>query len=569
MPSFEHNKIAEQLIKLDELPSGKEATSEWIKAEEHLKFLESNTKSQEIVVYGAPEYSFVYSMVVPEEFIEPLDKDDLLGWSVTPYVSAASYVWGGGRDDVWVERGASGVDSKILAKGSHLIYGRTFEGWSGEDRDYFELSQEYAHLEGLHWRPEQRGYCKFDEQGDLKPIVSITKRNSINEISLVTFDRASLDSYLAASNQVLVRLFDFTLLDRSNFSSWGSGDETVVSGSDMLFYRQKIHGAAAYTRGVQIVRPRRSKSLILSDMKGGFSGEKDKNHLEFIAYDWRNHRVRKISTDPNETVNYFEAENNDLPFELSPAFFKPEVLLKYKADKDKYTVGERGIHCRAAWSLKAFDVNEAGQVFAYICYLCRLPESELLHWLSYNEEPKASISKRAFTNDFEGQFVSFIDPLEKIKNISRDWNRSKHSWWKLKDDGLIDNATVPLTSSRDEWGESFLSLTQLINEGFVVKDLREWLREKNVAFVKQEGSLSLLEKIINSNEDVEEPLRLTGLRTAQLIRTKAKGHSVKKDAEQLSMDALSEHETYASHFRHVCETICDELEIIQSQLESD
>ncbi len=567
MPSFEHKKIAEKLVNLDKLPSEKKTMAEWVQAEAHLGFLENNTKSQEIVVYGAAEYSFVYGMVVPEEFMNPLDKDDLLGWSVNPYVSAASYVWGGGRDDIWVERGASGTGSKILAKGSHLIYGRTFEGWSGEDRDYFELSQEYAHLEGLHWRPEQRGYCKFDEQGDLKPCVSITKRNSINEISLVTFDRSSLDSYLAASNQVLVRLFDFTLLDRSNFSSWGGGDEAILDINGTLFYRQKINGDAAYTRGVQIVRPRRSKSLIFSDMKGGFYGEKDTNHFEFIAYDWRNHRVRKISTDPKETVNYFETENNDLPFELSPAFFKPEVLLKYKADKDKYTIGERDIHCRAAWYLEAFDVNEAGQVFAYMCYLRRLPESELLHWLSYNEEPKASISKRAFVNDFEGQFVSFVDPLEKIKNFSRDWNRNKHSWWKLKDDRLIDNATVPLTSSRDEWAESFLALTQLIHEGFVVKDLRERLRERSITFDKQEGSLSLLEKVINSNEEIEEPLKLNGLRTAQLIRTKAKGHSAKSDAEQLSMDALSEHETYASHFRHICEIICDELEIVQSQFE--
>ncbi|MEW8002424.1 MAG: hypothetical protein AB2827_06535 [Candidatus Thiodiazotropha sp.] len=568
MPSFEHKKIAEQLVRLDELPSGKEAMAEWVQAEAHLKFLESNKNSQEIVIYGSPEYSFIYSMVVPEEILEPLDKTDLLGWSVNPYVSAASYVWGGGRDDVWVERGSSGVGSKVLAKGSHLIYGRTFEGWNGEDRDYFELSQEYAHLEGLHWRPEQRGYCRFDEQGDLKPVVSITKRNSKNEISLVTFDRLSIDSYLAASRQVLVRLFDFTLLDRSNFSSWGNGDETVINSSDALFYRQRIHGNAAYTRGVQIIKPKRPKSVIFSDMKGEFYSEKEKNHIGFIAYDWRNSRVREISTDPEDTVNYFEAENNDLPFELSPAFFKPEVLLKYKADKDKYTVGERDIHCRAAWYLEAFDVNEAGQVFAYICYLRRLPESELLHWKSYNEPPKAPISERAYTNDFEGQWVSYTDPLEDIKKICREWERKRYSWWKLKDDRLIENATVPHTASRDEWGESFLALTQLVNEGFVVKPLRELLRENSVTFDKQEGSLSLLEKLINLDESIEEPIRLSGLRTAQLIRTKAKGHSAKNDSEKLSMDALSEHETYGSHFRYICEIISDELEIIQSKLES-
>ncbi|MFT5520133.1 MAG: hypothetical protein ACI9IA_000721 [Enterobacterales bacterium] len=75
-------------------------------------------------------------------------------------------------------------------------------------------------------------------------------------------------------------------------------------------------------------------------------------------------------------------------------------------------------------------------------------------------------------------------------------------------------------------------------------------------------------KVVILDESIEETIRLTGLRRAQLIRTKAKSHSVKSDAEKLSMDALNEHKTYASHFRHVCEIISNELNIIQSQLES-
>jgi hypothetical protein len=420
----------------------------------------------------------------------------------------------------------------------------------------------------LHWRPEQRGYCRFDENGDLAPVVSVTTPTSGTKISLVTFNRASIDDYLAASNQVLVRLFDFTLLNRSKFSSWGEEKENFFDGSEEIFYKQKICGPAAYTRGVQIIRPRRPKPDIFSAMKGRGGGTDGKNHVEFIAYDWRNGRISKISTDPMATTNYFEAEHNNLPFELSPAFFKPEVLLKYKADKDKYTVGERDIHCRNTWFLEAFDVNEAGQIFAYICYLRRLPESELLHWLSFNEQPKAPISERARINDFEGRFVSFTDPLEKIKRMARTWGCKKYSWWSLRDDRLIDSVTVPLTSSRDEWGDSFLTLTQLINEGFVVKVIRECLRTNGIDFDKQEGSLSLLEKLINFNDQCEDKVKLDGLRTAQLIRTKAKGHSAKNDAEQLALEALSKHETYATHFRHICEKIHDELQIIQDKFDA-
>ena len=569
MSNFDHKKIIERLNALDKMPTTQEKLLTWVKAKAHIDFLRENTLSQEIVIYAASEYSYIYSMAVPEKLIDPLDKDDLMAWNINPFISASSYVWGGGRDDVWVEHNASGAGSTILDKGTHLVYGRTFEGWSGADRSYFELSQEYAHLEGLHWRPEQCAYCRFDECGDLTPIVSITARNSDTNISLVTFNRDSIEAYLAASKQVLIRVFDFTLLDSSNFSGWNNGEEKNFNNLDDIFYKQKICGPAAYTRGVQIIKPSRPKSEIFSSMRGVGFESKEKKHFDFVAYDWRNSRISKISTRAEATTNYFQAEHNNLPFELSPAFFKPEVILKYKTDKDKYTVGERKIHCRAAWSLEAFDVNEAGQIFVYICDLRRLPESELLHWLSYNEKPKASISERARINDFEGRFVNFVDPLEKIKMIIRTWDSKKYTWWKLKDDQLIDNVTVPLTASRDEWGDSFLTLTQLINEGFVVKAIRKQLKIDKIDFDKQDGSLALLNKLINFKKVPENDFRLNGLSTAQFIRTKVKGHSNKDEAEQLALKAIKEHGTYAMHFRQICEKIYEELQIIQNQFVSN
>jgi hypothetical protein len=100
---------------------------------------------------------------------------------------------------------------------------------------------------------------------------------------------------------------------------------------------------------------------------------------------WRDNAIMEISTDPTATTNYFEAAKNDLSFELSPAFLRPEALSKYKPDREKYTVGERDFNCRSAWSLRGYDVNDAGQVFACIVYLRKLPYAELLHRKSFNE----------------------------------------------------------------------------------------------------------------------------------------------------------------------------------------
>ena len=565
MPSFEHKQLIRRIAELDSPPADGVGFLEWIKASEHLKFLQENADSNEHVIYGSGDYSFIHALAVPEQLLETPDKDDLLAWSGNPFGYAASYVTGGGREGMWIERGCDLMGSRILEKGTQLVYGRTFEGWTGDGRDYFELLQEYSHLKDVHWRREHGSYCRFDSHGDLDHVVSISARND-DKPSLVSFQREPLEVYLAASNQILVQLFDFTLLDRSLFTSWGDEPAQLIVESDDLVYRQRVCGPAAYTRGVQIIRPRRSKADILAAKQASWFGDEEKEYAEFIAYDWRNKRVTRISTAPSATTDYFAAHENELPFELSPAFFKPEVLLKYKSDRDKYQITDRDIYCRAAWHLRDFDVNEAGQVHAYICDLRRLPYSEQLHWLSFNEEPKTQISRRAIENDFQGRWTSFIDPLNEVRQKVRKWNDASPPWWRPRDEQTMTRVGVPHTSSRDEWAEAFLDLTKLVHEGFVVKPLREKLAERQVPFDNQVRSIVLLEKLVNDVHQSDETVQLDGLRAAQLIRTKTKGHTTGSEAEELARSALQEHETFANHFRHICRQMHEEMVMIEETL---
>lgn len=561
MPSYEHKKIIEEIKSLDELPPGREDFATWILAGAHLDFLRRNARSEELVIYGSGEYSFVHAAVFPNGRLAALSQDDLLHWAGDPYSSIASYVWGGGRDNVWVERLTDATGSRALEGAIQLVFGRTFEGWSGSDRTYFEVNQEYTHVTGIHWRPEQRAYCRFDENGDLQQVVSVTGRSdTVKDVLCVSFAWAPLEEYLAATNSTLVRRFDFTLLRRNNFTMWPEGPETVIRESDRLFYRQKVDpGVAAYTTGVQIIAPRRPYRAIFDDLRGG---HKDRKYVELIAHDWRNKRVAKISTDPKATTNYFEAHGNSLPFELSPAFFRPDVILKYKTDKDKYTVGERDITCRAAWHLQAFDVNEAGQVFAYICYLRNLPYAEQLHWQSYNEAPKAGISERAITNDFKGEFTTFKDPLREVLSIVRSWQDTSVPWWTLREDRLLERVSTPLTTSRDEWAEAFMDLAKLVVEGFVITAIRARLDKSGIAYEQKEQSIVLLERLVNEGAESTEKQPLTGLRTVQLIRSKAKGHASGREVETLVQEVLAEHGSFTKHFKHVCSTLALELQTI-------
>ena len=94
---------------------------------------------------------------------------------------------------------------------------------------------------------------------------------------------------------------------------------------------------------------------------------------------------------------------------MSPVFFNAEVLHKYKADTEKYTLEDRSINCRGTWSLQTYDVNEAGQVHTYLRYLGYLPYKEQLYWQSFNEWPKAALSERAIATDFKGEFHTDYD----------------------------------------------------------------------------------------------------------------------------------------------------------------
>ncbi len=568
MQNYEHKKLIDAITKLDEVPLDSHTFSDWIQAKAHLAFLRENAQDDELVIFGSGEYTFVHSVVVSNTRLSPIDQADLMSWSLNPYNSIASYVMGGGRDDVWIERGLSEISTKTLENGVQLIFGRTFDGWTGQGRNYYELNQEYSHLTEIHWRPERRAYCRFNEHGDLESVVSITTHEDKgSNVALASFKWEPLEEYLVASNASLVRMFDFTLFSKSEFNGWPNEAPHNFYDVENFFYQQQVMpGHAAYTRGIQIIRPRHPEKTVFTNIKDGWSGKKNKEYVEFIAQDWRNNRTTKISTDPIATANYFNADGNSLPFELSPAFFRPEVLMKYKADRDKYKVGERDVSCRAAWHLEAIDVNEAGQVHAYICYLRRLPYDEQLHWLSFNEAPKTSISKRAFLNDFKGEWVIFMEPLQKVLSVIQRWHNDRVIWWTLRDEKLLDRVNTPLTESRDEWAEAFMDLAKLVVEGFETKPIRTKLDTVQIQYQNDDKTIALLEKLLNQDSASDNGQKLIGLRTVQLLRTKAKGHVGGNEAEQLAQNALIEHETFGNHFRSVCTQVADELEIIEQFL---
>jgi len=561
--------VTARVNRLSTAPENKEEYETWTNLTDAVPFLRDNAARDEFIVSLTANSTFMYAVAVPKETISPPDVEDLMRWRLDSRSS-----WGigvhysdGSTASISIDEPLSETGCKSFQNGEKLVFSRAFDGRQSE-KHYYEILQKVTHAFDLHFVPERHAYCRLDERGDVEDVVRIVEipgRGGRWGSNIVTFKRAVLDEYLAITDSVLVVAFDFTRFRPRDFGGWHEvGEKRNVAEVD-LFYRSHVEsGHASYMRGVHIVHPAISKEAIIK--RFDHSVEKEREYASFIAWDFKNKVLREISTAPSAIANYFTKSN--LPFETSPAFFRPEVLLKYKSDSDKYRLEDRSITCRNAWHLETYDINEAGQVHTYLIYLQRLPYDEQLHWKSYNEEPKAPISERAITTDFKGNWYTEYDPLASLKEIVLELDHAQVPWWTLRSEQLPSRVHYPVTTSTDEWSNEILQLEQMLVEGFETK----WLRKKAIELGRKPDSkfqsLKLVEECLMALGFEEDHARdiTAPMHKLHWLRSKLKGHASGDEATAIRKQALAEHGTYTKHFRALCAD-CDEgLHTIAEQL---
>jgi hypothetical protein len=254
---------------------------------------------------------------------------------------------------------------------------------------------------------------------------------------------------------------------------------------------------------------------------------------------------------------------------MSPAFFNSEVLLKYKADTEKYTLKKRSISSRAGWHLETYDLNKANQVHTYLRYLQKLPYSEQLHWKQYNEYPKATISERAKINDFDGNFYDGYYPVEDLKRKLEKFDRKGVTWWKMKNSSVLESLQPVVTKSVDEWKEEILKLDQILVEGLVKKKLMGKAKELGQNPPAKDRELKLLEWcLLGCGLDQEHAYdALTPLHDTHNLRSVLKGHIPGQTAEQIRSDAVKNFGSLRDHFNDLCERCHESINVIFEAIE--
>ena len=415
---------------------------------------------------------------------------------------------------------------------------------------------------------ERRAYCRLDSRGDIEEVITeIDDEHSDpwQRVRAVTIRARDLATYMAVSNTALVVKFDFTRFVSGNFSSWNGQNVRIHKAKDLHYRSCVIPNNASYANGHMLLYTELTERDLIEEWKA----EEDtstKQSASFKIFDRKNDRLVETSCGPGQIVNYFT--ESDLPWEISPAFFRPDVLHKYKMDPEKYTVDDRSISCRGYWYLKTYDINESGQVHTYIGYLATLPYEEQLYWQSFNEWPKGNISKRAYQTDILGQFSTEDDPLTELKEQVQSLDREPPAWWSPRGEALVEEALYPATDSIEEWGNEILALDQLVVEGFQVKGLRCVVTAYGGTYEKEWASLKLLEVALSAAGHTEEQAKqlIDPLRELHVLRNPAKAHGDTSRRQAAVAGARKTHGTLRKHFQDLAGRVRNSIKQIVSNL---
>ena len=530
----------------------------WIEnACEGVNFLKNCLDHDSVILYAnnCPNV-LIQSVLVPHRYIYYLDYKKLgeihlrsdVSWKINYSYDEK------GPSNIFLEPPLSNT---VIADGEQLVFRRIFHGAEEVDPT-IEISQKLIHALDLFFIDEHHAYCRLDQNGEIEKVISIFDNENpdyYKRIKGVSMQRRTLETYMVLTGSSLVTRFDFRRGTTSNGSKHIPREEIT----DLLYCRSGIVSEqASFAYGCLIYETKLTKEKLISKQRA-LEDTSTKQYVSFKAYDFKNCRNIETSCGPEHTSNYFHDSN--LPYDMSPAFFRSEVLHKYKMDPEKYTIQDRSISCRNIWDLVTYDINEQGQVSTYLKYLSYLPYEEQLYWKSFNKWPKGSISKQAHETDFLGQFPSEEDPLRELKKLIQTLDSESPPWWKRRGEDQIDAVLIPATDSTKEWGDALQELDKLVIEGFKVKELRSLINNLDGEYNMDWGSLKLIETYLNRQGFAEQQAKdlVKALREVHHLRTVVTAHGAASEKDLAIKDARREFEDLRAHFRDLVQRIYDSL----------
>lgn len=243
----------------------------------------------------------------------------------------------------------------------------------------------------------------------------------------------------------------------------------------------------------------------------------------------------EFTCDPDKLGTYFDKEIT-APHYLTPVFFKPSVLNKYR-DNPLFTVTDRRLECGSQWGVEIDNVNP-DRVMVFLGDLGRdLPESERQYFLNFQVSPADyQISREVLLNDFMNMYTDPSGPISMLLKARDGLNKS----WQERFGVVLyrnfhknDSAVLQQIRIPSGYGEAeFDSVVMALAKAFI-----DYIDESNFKDFDKKGSINKLDAFLRSkNINVD----LQPLRNVQSIRSNSAAHGKGANYDKLQNKIISD-----------------------------
>lgn len=396
------------------------------------------------------------------------------------------------------------------------------------DEEQLILSQEFILLFSLY-RGEDGNYYEVDKSGNKQIAVEFLGRR-------VRVRTKYLMRYMCAKQLLYVQFVDSRVSSGDHYKRCDTLlDKDVVQNeqcSYFLLYQtnsaQDYLFSMMYARSV--VRPGSMQMCRL----GPFENDSE-DYPEFIIKENPDGTYERFTCEDSRLDNYF-GSNPGAPHYLTPVFFKPEVLDRYRK-LPQFKVTERRITCGSQWSIEIDNIIP-GRVMVFLGDLGRdLPESERRHFLSYEMSPTDQVvADEVIAQDFMNAWID--DTAGPVGHFEIAFSKMKAAWFERfgfslyrdfhpDDANLEKQIHVPTSDSLEE----FETLVQTL-----AKCLVGYIDEAKLSGYEDSGSINKLSSFLEA-QGIE--LDLTPLRDLQSLRSAAAAHAKGKNYDKLKQRLLT------------------------------
>lgn len=418
------------------------------------------------------------------------------------------------------------------------------------EREQLLLNQEFILLFNLY-RGNDGNYYDIDESGNKLLVVRFD-----DEVRIRT---SYLMRYIAVKQMLFVQFIDSRVSSSEHYPMNAEKIHDEERQSDQYHYKlwfcsthkEDYLLSMVYARSIVEPRPRETCDILLFEHKEAYP--------EFPIAERPDGSLVRFTCDPDRLNNYFDS-NPGAPMYLTPVFFKPDVLDKYRKNP-YFTVSERRLACGSQWGVEIDNVIPS-RVMVYLGDLGKdVPEKERQHFLEHVMSPAdQKVSQEAFANDI---LNAWVDPTGPISQLVLGRKRLDETWlnvfgWRLfrephPDDSDMEKLIrVPSGNSREEFDTVILNLD---------KYLIEYIDESQLTECTKQGSINKLTEFLNAR-DIDADL--TALRDLQSLRSTSSAHAKGKKYDKakenlLTGDAANDIETLIRRLASMMDSLADAI----------